>query len=62
MWGRIVREWKTALWIAFAGAVAGIGFGIFSGMAFWPNVVSMAVTGALVASVLWTAVKMALDL
>lgn len=61
MWRRIVNEWKWALYVALAGALAGMIYALVSGGAFYPDALRWALTGGIVASVVLTAIKMMLD-
>jgi hypothetical protein len=59
-WSKIRREIVFALWVALAGAVAGVGYALWAGLGV-TGALPWALGGALAASVILTAIKMALD-
>ncbi len=61
MWRSLQKSFLWAAVVALAGAVAGLAYGLVSGWAMYPSALNAAAAGAIIASVVFTAIKMVLD-
>lgn len=61
MWRGLQKSFFWAAIVALAGAAVGLVYGLVSGWAMYPSALSAAAAGAIIASVVFTAIKMFLD-